>query len=857
MGEVWKARDAKLNRDVALKVLPEAFTRDSERIARLTREAQVLASLNHSNIAAIHGLEDSAVHALVLEFVDGPTLADRIAGRPLPIDEALSIARQLTDALEAAHGQGVIHRDLKPANIKVRPDGMVKVLDFGLAKALDTVPGPGLAHSVSPTITSPAMTRAGVVLGTAAYMSPEQARGRQADERSDIWAFGCVLFEMLTGRRVFEADEVSDTMAAVLRAEPSWRDLPATTPPSVRRLLQRCLEKDPKRRLADIRDARLEIDERDDQGAVARPSRFEGREQLAWGVAALGIVATALVGWLLWQRGAPPAQSSASQFVILPPERTSFGADATAAISPDGRSLVFTAAGAGEPPRLWVRSLDSLVATMLSGTDAARMPFWSPDSASIGFFAGGKLKRVDAQGGPVQTLADVDLSFQFGGTWNRDGVILFSPGFNRPIYRVSARGGGEPTPVTNREGTDKNLHGGPFFLPDGRHFLFSAARGPTNHDIQVASIDAPDGVNLLTAESPAVYASGYLLYLKDGALQAHPFDAATRTLTGEPVPVPASGAFVGDVAFSASNEGTLLHQPQSAQSELVWIDRKGSRVGVAAPASAYLDADLSKDGKWVAFTRWATTIQDVWVADLERQITSRFTTEPPLNNVPIWSPDNRTIAFATTRNGGLDIYQGTVGSTSDQQEMLRLSAPPIVFPSDWSRDGRYLMYYRSDPKSQLDTWVLPLAGDRTPTKLLGSGFNESQGQFAPNGKWIAYVSDESGQAQVWVQAFPTPARRIQVSTTGGAQPRWRPDGNELFYLAMDGSLMSVSVKAGDTFTAGTPRVLFPTRLDPRSLRQRYSVSPDGERFLFQAPVETAKDAMTVVLNWPALLREQR
>jgi len=861
MGEVWRARDTKLNRDVALKVLPEAFTLDPERITRLTREAQVLASLSHTNIAAIYGFEDgSAAHALVLEFIDGPTLADRIATGPLTFDDALSIARQIADALEAAHEHGVIHRDLKPANIKVRPDGTVKVLDFGLAKALDISPGSGAVHALShsPTITSPAMTRAGVVLGTAAYMSPEQARGRPADRRSDVWAFGCVLFEMLSGRRAFEGEEVSDTMAAVLRAEPDWKALPTTAPESARRLLRRCLEKDPKKRLADIRDARLELDEAVEPALPSAPrsSSSPWRERLAWTVAALGIAAASIAGGMLWQRSISPPPA-ASQFSVLPPEGVSFVGDSqTLAISPDGRSIAFAASGADGVARLWVRPLDSLVARPLPGTDGPRLPFWSHDSKFIGFFSEGKLKRVAAAGGPVQALADVDVAFQFGGTWNRDGVILYAPGFNRPIYRISANGG-QPTAVTNMPELKAAVHAAPFFLPDGRHFIFSAARGPTAYSVHVGSIDSSDVVKLVDTESAAAYASGYLLYVKGGALTGHPFDAERRTLTGDAVPVSTSSTFVSNVSFSASVDGTLLYRPQSQLTKLEWFDRKGTALGMAVTAGPLFDAELSKDGKFVAFTQWTSTNQDVWIADLDRKMSSRFTTRPPMNNVPIWSPDSRTIAFATSRNGALDIYQRTVGSTDEDQPLLKLQAQPILFPSDWSKDGRYLLYYRSDNRTQLDTWVLPLTGDRTPIKVLSSDFNESQAQFAPNGKWLAYVSDETGQQQVYVQAFPTPAQRVQVSTIGGTQPRWRSDGSELFYLAADGKLVTVPVRVGDTFSAGVPIPLFATGLDPRSLRQAYSVAPDGQRFLLQIPLQAIPSSMTVIINWPTLLRQQR
>jgi eukaryotic-like serine/threonine-protein kinase len=784
MGEVWRARDTRLQRDVALKVLPEAFTLDADRIARLTREAQVLASLNHSNVAAIYGFEDGdGFQALVLEFVDGPTLADRLATGPLPLDEAIAIARQIADALAGAHEHGVIHRDLKPANIKVRPDGTVKVLDFGLAKALEVssgVGGSGAVHglSQSPTITSPAMTRAGVILGTAAYMSPEQARGRPADQRSDVWSFGCVLFEMLTGQRAFAGDEVSDTMAAVLRADPAWTDLPAAAPSSVRRLLRRCLEKDPKRRLADIRDARLELDDSilNEQAApdAARPHWFGWRERLAWAAAVVAIVLAAVL-FVMYRQGRSAAQvESPSQFVILPPEGTTLAAESsTMAISPDGRTIAFAANASEGSARLWIRKLESLESTPLAGTEGARMPFWSSDSQAIGFFADGKLKRVDLESGSVQSLADVDSTLPFGGTWS-GSVILYAPGFGRPVTRVPA-GGGPSTPVTSLTSNSPRIHTSPVFLPDGRRFLFAVSRGPNDHQIMLGSLDSTEPMMLAEGQSPAVYAApGYLMYLKGDVLLAHPFDANRGVLTGDAIrlsSVPTSG---GGVAFSASETGTLVYRPGSTIVELVWVDRQGTRLSVAAPAGVYADPALSPDGRYVAFARGDAQAADVWVMDLARQITTRFTTTPPLNNVPVWSPDSRTIAFASRRNGALDIFQRALGSTGEDQEVVRLNGQPIVFPSDWSWDGKYLMYYRSGGKTQLDTWVLPLTGPRTPQLLLGSEFNEAQGVFAPRGQWIAYVSDASGQSQVYVQSFPTPAQRSQVSTSGGSQPVWLP-----------------------------------------------------------------------------------
>ena len=706
MGRVWRAHHTALKRDDALKVLPDAFAADPERLARFRREAQVLASLNHPNIAHVYGLEDvDGIKALVMELVDGPTLADRIAQGPIRVDEALSIARQIAEALEAAHEQGIIHRDLKPANIKVRPDGTVKVLDFGLAKAMDPAAAMSPGLSQSPTITTPAMTQAGVILGTAAYMAPEQAKGKPADKRSDIWAFGCVLFEMLTGRRAFDGEEVSDTLAAVLRAEADQNALPAATPASVRRLLRRCLEKNQKRRLADIRDARLELDESSAEPLAETPraaGRSPWRERIAWSLAVVGLVAAIAAATRLWQRETPSAPTA--QFAILPPDGTAFAPDAdTVAAAPDGRSVVFAAGGSDAPWQLWLRSIDGLNVRPLAGTEGARLPFWSGDSKSIGFFADGKLKRVDAGGGPVRTLADLEGTFPLGaGTWNSEGIILFGPGFGRPIVRISASGGSS-TPVTNLKEGDSEVHNSPFFLPDGRHFLYSASTGPTTNVVYFASLDGGEPVRLVETNSPAQYAEpGYLLYMKDEALMAHPFDAQHGTLVGEPVSV-AISTDLGGVVFSASTTRTLMYRPTATTSELVWVDRQGHRTGVAAPVAAYDSIELSPDGKRIAFDRYSSTDQDVWVHDIERQFSSRFTMQGPFNNVPVWAPDGGTIAFATGRNGGVDIYERKVGATGDDDAVLRVNAIPILFPSDWSRDGKYLMYCRTDTKTRLDT----------------------------------------------------------------------------------------------------------------------------------------------------------
>ena len=778
-------------------------------------------------------------------------------GGPMPLDDVLAIARQIADALEAAHERGIIHRDLKPANVKVRPDGTVKVLDFGLAKALEgrsAQEGVNFGVSQSPTITSPAMTRIGVVLGTAAYMSPEQARGHDADERSDLWAFGCVLFEMLTGRRAFEGEEVSDTLAAVLRAEPDQNALPAATPASVRRLLRRCLEKNPKRRLADIRDARLELDESSAEPLAETPRagrRSPWRERIAWSLAVVGLVVAIAAAARLWRRETPSVPTA--QFAILPPNGTAFAPDAdTVAVAPDGRSVVFAAGGSDAPWQLWLRSIDGLNVRPLADTEGARRPFWSGDGKSIGFFADGKLKRVDAGGGPVRPLADVDAIFSLGGTWNSEGIILFAPNFGRPIVRMSASGGAS-TSVTNLKEGETEVHNSPFFLPDGRHFLYSASTGPTTHVAYFASLDGGEPVRLVETNSPAQYAEpGYLLYVIDKSLMAHPFDAQHGTLVGEPMSV-ATSVVLGGVVFSASASRTLMYRPTSTTNELVWVDRQGHRTGVAAPVAAYESIALSPDGKRIAFDRYGPTNGDVWVHDIERQLSSRFTTQGALNNVPVWSPDGGTIAFATARNGGLDIYQRKVGATGDDDEVLRVNAIPILFPSDWSRDGRYLMYYRTDTKTAPRHVGAPALRGSHANEDSRNPVQREPGAVRARWKVVCVRVRREWPAAGLSAVISIADLKAQVSTGGGTQPRWRPDGRELFYLAPDGKIMSVSIRGNDTFETDAPRPMFNTPLDSRALRQSYAVSPDGQRFLLQMPSASSSSTLTVVLNWPGLL----
>ena len=852
MGEVYRARDTRLARDVALKILPDAFILDQDRLARFKREAQVLAAINHPNIAAIYGFEESnAVQALVLELVEGPTLADRIAQGSIALDDALPIARQIAEALEAAHDQGIVHRDLKPANIKVRPDGTVKVLDFGLAKALEPVTG-AIDVSQSPTITSPAMTRMGVILGTAAYMSPEQAKGQKADRTADVWAFGCVLYEMLTGRRAFEGETVSETLAEVLKTEPDWRRLPAETPEGIRRLLRRCLQKERKHRLHDMADARLEIDEAQSgpqaDGRVA-PSASRRGERFAW-VSALALLVLLVAAVMALVRrpfpSVPPAPETRFE-ITTPPTPT----PASLAISPDGQKIVFSAVSEGRS-RLWLRLLDSVSARPLSGTDFGLNPFWSPDSRSVGFVAESTLKRIDIDDGSVRMLA---RAVGNGGAWNRDGTILFAPSLIGSIFRISAAGG-EPSAVTRLETPQQVTHRFPQFLPDGRHFLYEVTGAIEVRGIYIGQLGGSETRRVLDADSVAVHASGRLLFVRQGTAFAQNFDPVRLALAGNPSPV-AEQVLSG--SLSASGGGPIVYRPGSAatQRQFVWFERSGKEIGnVGAPDAVLLNPSLSPDARRVAVQRRVNQNTDIWLLEVGNGAFRRLTFEASTEAFPIWSPDGSRIAFNGNRKGTYDLYQKpATGAGSDE---LLLPTGLDKNPMDWSPDGRFLLYRSRDPKTLYDLWALPMEGDRKPFPVVQTNFDERDGQFSPDGKWIAYQSNESaGRFEIYVQPFPGPGK-WQISTNGGAQVRWRRDGKELFYIGLDGRLMAVPIRLasnGQAVEPGTPVPLFATRIGGAVQgvdRQQYMVSPDGQRFLMKTVTEEAStSSIMVILNWKA------
>jgi serine/threonine protein kinase/Tol biopolymer transport system component len=857
MGEVYRARDSKLKREVAIKVLPADVAADPERLARFQREAEVLASLNHPNIAHVYGVEDpstgSGQAALVMELVEGDDLAQRISRGPMPIEEALPIAMQIAEALEAAHEQGIIHRDLKPANVKVRDDGTVKVLDFGLAKALDPAANTQDVAN-SPTITSPAMTERGVILGTAAYMAPEQAKGRNVDKRADIWAFGCVLCEMLTGRAMFTGDTTVEVIGAVLRQDIDLGALPAGTPPSIRRLLQRCLDRDPRQRLHDIADARLEIADaiEEPHGDAAAGRVPERVSRLAWfgsGVAAALVVAFA--GWASFSRTGDAVGSEASRFTIPLP-----ASDADVpVVSPDGRHLVYVT-GAG----LLLRALDEDEAVRMDGTAGAREPFWSPDSLSIAFFSAAELKRVAVGGGLPQTLAAVPQGWP-AGTWSTNGTILvevtespenegwytLSPGASS-LKKIKAFG-------RNRAiNPDKSF---PSFLPDGDHLLFTQ---PVNGvaTLMVGSILNEDTRALAPSDSRGVYASGFVLYVHQGTLLAQPFDAGTRTTSGEPIRVLDDIAFfspTGEASFSVSQTGLLISRRREPLSQLRWVDRDGRQTGTMLDAANYAEAGLSADNRRLAVEindpRLSTS--DIWIAELDRNVAARLTSSPRSEMRPRLSPDGTRVVFSTDWEGPPNLYIADVDG----------GEPRVLVPFDrtqqyaggWTPDGRQVVYTKRNETFGIDIWAVDVSTG-THQSILATPFQENHPAVSPNGRWLAYASNASGRREVYVREFPKGSWQIRMSVDGGANPVWRNDGRELFYYQPDGVIMAVPIESGGS---GRPAAGVPIRLfavDPRAYRS-FDAASGGQRFLMNlVDAGSWSRPDDVAIQWPRLLRRR-
>ncbi len=881
MGEVYRARDTRLSREVAIKVLPGELSSDRERLSRFEQEARSASALNHPNIITVYDIgQAESVSYIAMELVEGKTLRELVAAGPLAVRKLLPIAAQVAEGLAKAHAAGIVHRDLKPENLMVSTDGFVKILDFGLAKLIPTS-SEALSHI--PTMGTPE-THPGSVLGTVGYMSPEQASGQPVDFRSDQFSFGSILYEMATGKRAFQRATTVDTLSAILHEEPeAIGRLNPEVPPPCRWIVERCLAKDPEERyastrdlardLASVRDHISEVSGSREGTLAALPAvvRRRNRERLSWGLTAIAfLVALAAVTAVVRYAHRAPTPTRLVRSSIVLPEKFNLRA---AALSPDGGRLVFVARDSSGKNLLWIRPLDSLSVQPLPGTENPSFPFWSPDSRFIGFFADGKLKKIDASGGPPQTLCDAPVSR--GGTWNREGVILFTPVTNGPLYRVSAAGG-LATSVTRMDPSrGEDGHRWPFFLPDGRHFLymvasFSSLGQKEKIGIYAASLDSKEERLLLRANSSMAYvpsfakaSEGYLLFFRERSLLAQPFDAKGLRITGDPFPVAEQIQYFPQTysaLFSVSENGLLLYQARSASavSQLVWFDRNGKEMGSLGTPGDQANPRISPDGKRVALDiiDSQTGNMDIWIYESSGGIATRFTSDPAFDAGPVWSPDGRRIVFISIRQGHSDVYQKSSSGAGSEEPILQ--SERTKYPTDWSLDGRFILYRALDAKTNLELWVLPVAGDRKPIPFIKTTFGVSHGQFSPDGRWVAHSSNESGKWEIYVAPFPGPGGNWKVSSAGGSEPRWRRDGKELFYLAPDGKLMAVQVKEGPTFEAAAATPLFQTRRREHVSSTdlfSYDVSADGQRFLVNTSIgEETTVPITLVQNWTADLK---
>jgi serine/threonine-protein kinase len=860
MGQVYQATDTKLNRQVALKILPEAFASDPDRLARFQREAQVLASLNHPGIAAIYGLEEEGdTRALVLELVEGPTLADRIAQGPIPVDEALPIAKQIAEALEAAHEAGVIHRDLKPANIKVRDDGTVKVLDFGLAKALDTTPEGD--PSLSPTLTA-AATQMGVIMGTAAYMSPEQARGKPVDKRADIWAFGAVLFEMLTGKRSFEGEDVSLTLSAVLQREADWNALPEDVPPTLQTYLRRCLEKDPRQRVHDIADVRLAMDGAFETPVAAAPAPGAEPTLRLWQrpipASTIVLVVAVVTGLSVWGVTRPDPMRVAHLSIPAPTAGMPDNRRAVA-VSPDGTEIAYAAEGV-----LYRRVLDREQAVPIVSEEVSN-PFYSPDGQWIGFYSEGarQLKRTSLADGTTITLTDVFIPQ--GVSWGVDDTVLFA---SDGIWSLPGQGG-EPEVLIEAGEGEGLAH--PSHLPSGEVVLFTSRQADGESQIVTQSLVTGERRVLVENGTNAHYVpTGHLLFVREAALHAVPFDLAQLEVSGSATPLVEDVAILGGTAqFSVSLNGVLVYVPNDAvsdQQRFVWVDRTGVETPTSVPAGLYGTFDLSPDGTSVAARTVDPTTGnfDIHVLDLERGNSSRLTRSPLLDSFPLWTTSGDAVVFQSNA-GGTALVRQEADGTGTAERLLELapgsgtenlSENPLIFPYGWSGDGSSLVFGIRD-----DVFVL---GPEGQVPLLAEPYREAAAAVSPDGKWLTYESDESGQFEVYVRSFPdVETSRSTISVAGGQEPVWSTDGSELFFRSLGGeTFYAVPINTGAEFDYGTPAVLFRGQYAAAGgFMRRYDVAPDGSRFLVLAAQQVTGSAagsrhMNIVLNWFEELKER-
>ena len=864
MGEVYRATDPRLGRDVALKVLPEMFARDGERMARFEREAKVLASLNHPNIAALYGLEDSqGTRALVMELVDGPMLAQRIAQGAMPWEEALPIAKQIAEALEYAHEHGIIHRDLKPANIKLTSAGQVKLLDFGLAKALEGETGAEESQN-SPTLTA-AATRAGVLLGTAAYMAPEQARGKHVDRRADIWAFGCVLYEMLSGHKVYSGETTSDILAGVIRAEPDWTAMPAALPRRIGELVRRCLQKDPKQRLRDIGEARIAIEaamagEAEPGATAANVPQTKKRGALPWAIAGVAVIAAIVLAVLYWNgRGTEHAQIVRSSLVLEDPLSGVFSANpgSPVAISRDGARLVYAGAVAGKAPQLFLRPMDQQTTVAIPATDDAIQPFFSPDGQWVGFFSNGKMRKVPLSGGPATVLCDAPISH--GGTWASDGTIIYAPNLGSGLMRISAAGGTPQKLTTPDLKVHELSHRWPQLLPGNKAVLFTiqVATQSTYDEARIAVLSLETGKwhTLVDGGSYARYvAPATIVYAHAGTLMAVPFDLAKLEATGQPAPaqegVLSTPSTSGSVEYDVSDAGTLVYVPGTARPpamSLAWVDRQGKSKELPVTPNGYASPRISPNGKLLAVQILAGGPEELWIYDFARSTLMRLTFSIG-TSFPVWMPDSQRLIYRT-RVPSFSLRRKAADGSGEEETLLGSDfEDPGASPLTISPDGKTLLLGTIGSSGAIGLRALALDGSRKLETYLDAGYNESQADFSPDGRWVAYASNETGRQEVYVQPYPGRGGKWMISSGGGQAPRWSRTGREIFFRN-DEAFMTVPVETQPTFKAGTPRALF---RDAIYMGQRdYDVAPDGEHFLMikRKEASVGENQVNMVLHW--------
>jgi len=862
MGEVYRARDPKLDRDVAIKVLPAALSADKDRLARFEQEAQAAGGLNHPNILVIHhiGTHESAPY-IVSELLEGETLRERMAGGALPQRKAIDYALQIAKGLAAAHDKGIVHRDLKPENIFVTEDGRIKILDFGLAKLTATIVA---THSQSEVETRRVSTDPGTLMGTMPYMSPEQLKGENVDHRSDIFSFGAVFYEMLSGKRPFRGKSQAETASAILREDPpDLSDINKTISPALERVVRHCLEKKPGERFHSARDLAFAIESLSEiaitsgqtatmpsltkeTGTYSQTSlRLLNNARIWMAITALVLLAAIVFAVLYFNRSS--SDTRAVRLAFTPPSALAFNdtfPDA-AVISPDGQKLAFTATGADGRNMLYVRDLASSEVKLVPGSQNALEPFWSPDSRLIAFGSQGKLKRSDLTGADAQALCDATR--MVGGTWNKDGTIVFAPNYRTALMQVSAQGG-EPKPIYNKTGVNEPERDRfPYFLPDGRHFLFYREPG----GIWIGLLNTPEVKQVVADTGVAVYASpGWLIFLQNDALVAQTFDAGKLTLTGEPIPL-ATGEINQPAVkrFSVSDNGILVWQPEWLRDyQLVWFDRQGKQTGVIdAPSKVNVGQDpyLSPDGKRLMVKR----NENLWMIDLEKETALRITST--FSQMPVWSPDGKRIVYAAR-----DVKIKTTNGSQEEEVLLKR----IGFPSSWSADGRFIIFAEGGVKTRMDIWALPMFGEKKEYPLSQSPFDERSPQLSPDGRWLAYSSDETGDYEIYVQSFSADGKlgndKKRISTRGGRFPVWRHDGSELFFIGGDGSMMATAVKTvGSEFEFTTPQALFKTRMLGWNFHE-FDVSLDGQRFLIGTRIgEASGPPPTVILNWTAALKK--